>query len=193
METQTKKALGTIGKAFTNVSASMPGSKTKAVSFDDEEKEPTGTDAKKAVDSIGSTASTDQATASTQKKQASTQTEQATPEVQEQATAAASDERMKDVASRLNLTDTFAKINSYLYKYKPQIQKEYGNTKHVDGEPHVGVLAQELEANPVTQSTVKTDENGFKNVDTAQLALTLAAVVSDMAKEIKDLKNKIGA
>ncbi len=185
MNTKVETAVGNVGKMMTNIAAAMPNSSVKQVEYDKDDI-PTGTDAQKVEDSIGSTSATDQFTASTQ-------AEQAAPEVQKQTQAqAASDERMKDIAGRLNLTDTFANINSYLYKYKPEIQKEYNGEKHVDGEPHVGVLAQELEANPVTQSTVKTDENGFKNVDTAQLALTLAAVVSDMAKEIKDLKNKIG-
>lgn len=104
-----------------------------------------------------------------------------------------SDEHMKDLAGRLDLTDQFANINSYLYKYKPEAQEVYQGEAHVDGKPHVGILAQELEQNPITESTVKENPNtGYKEVDSAQLCLTLAAVVSDMAKEIKELKQKIG-
>lgn len=89
-----------------------------------------------------------------------------------------------------DITELFSEIDAYLFKYKPQIQEEYAGTLGVDDKEHVGVMAQELLSNPLTESTVNT-EGDYLTVDTDKLVMTLAAVMSDMAKEIQDIKARL--
>ena len=62
----------------------------------------------------------------------------------------------------------------------------------IDDKPHVGVMAQELEQNPVTAGTVH-DNNGVKTVDTRQLTLANTATLADIAREVEKLKANKGA
>ena len=104
--------------------------------------------------------------------------------------AGESDQRLKNILGEDAPVDEFARINAYLYKYKPEARAAYGGEKGVDDRVHVGVMAQELAENPVTESTVSEDENGFLQVDTRQLCLTLAAVVSDLSRRVLELEEQ---
>lgn len=101
--------------------------------------------------------------------------------------SALSDERMKDIQDRTDsLSKLIENIDLYDYKYTDEAQKEYpGET---DDKEKVGVMAQELEANPVTASSVKEDENGIKHVDTKQLSLQAIGLISDLSKRISELE-----
>ena len=98
---------------------------------------------------------------------------------------ALSDERMKQIKDQTtHISDLASKLNSYLFEYKPEAQEEYG----VDGKEHVGVMAQEMEKNPITASNVVEDENGIKHIDTNQQTLTNLALIADLAKRLADLE-----
>lgn len=81
----------------------------------------------------------------------------------------------------------YANLNAYLYKYKPELVKTAKGRLGMDDKEHVGVMAQELEKNPVTAGAVH-DENGIKTVDTRQLTMANTATLADIAKEIEKLK-----
>ena len=98
-----------------------------------------------------------------------------------------SDEKLKEKEKSPNLTDSMAAIDSYLFKYKPSAQSKYG----LNGDNHVGVMAQELESNPATAETVKQLDDGTKVIDAKELTSVNTAAISDMAKEIKELKQMI--
>lgn len=98
-----------------------------------------------------------------------------------------SDERMKDIQDRTDgLSKLIENIDLYDYKYTDEAQKEY--PEETDNKEKVGVMAQELEENPVTESSVKEDENGIKHVDTKQLSLQAIGLISDLSKRISELE-----
>lgn len=100
--------------------------------------------------------------------------------------------RQGDCMSNIDLTAEMAKINSYLYKYTPEAQRLYSDGENaVDNKEHVGVMAQELQGNPVTAHTVTENEDGYLTVDTRQLTLALTAVCSDLAKKVEELENTV--
>lgn len=106
-----------------------------------------------------------------------------------------SDERTKD-AKKINpekadITKEMAKIDSFIYKYKPKIQEEMNGEKGVDNKTHVGVMAQELAANPVTASAVEENEDGYLEVDPSKLVMALTAVTSDMAKKLGEIEYEL--
>ena len=121
--------------------------------------------------------------------------------------SAAPKEAVKEIASSMNDVTSdrrakiyeeaspykqYANLNSYLYKYKPEIVKKAKGKLGIDDKPHVGVMAQELEQNPVTAGTVH-DNNGVKTVDTRQLTLANTATLADIAREVEKLKANKGA
>lgn len=81
----------------------------------------------------------------------------------------------------------YANLNAYLYKYKPDLVKTARGRLGMDNKEHVGVMAQELEKNPVTAGAVH-DDNGVKTVDTRQLTMANTATLADIAKEVEKLK-----
>lgn len=98
-----------------------------------------------------------------------------------------SDERMKDLQDRTDgLSKLVENIDTYLYKYTDEAQKEY--PEETDDKEKVGVMAQELEENPVTASSVVEDEKGIKHVNTGQLALQAIGLISDLSKRISELE-----
>lgn len=102
-----------------------------------------------------------------------------------------SDERMKEIVDDAterygSLSKMIEGIDSYKFEYTPEAQKEYPN--EADGDAHIGVLAQQLEDNPVTAGSVVTDENGIKHVDTKELTLEQMAIIADMARRISTLE-----
>lgn len=89
--------------------------------------------------------------------------------------------------------DAFSKIDAYVYNYKPEVQNRMGGEKGVDGATHFGPIAQDLAKNPVTSGTVhKDDESGFLTVDTKQLTLTNTAMISQLARKVAELEEKLG-
>lgn len=90
------------------------------------------------------------------------------------------------------ILDDFARLSAIDFRYKDEAQSEYG----CDDRRHTGVIAQDLESTPSTESTVIEGPDGVKMVDTAQLTMADTAAISEMAREIKALKEmvqKLGA
>jgi len=102
-----------------------------------------------------------------------------------------SDERMKEIVDDAqnrygSLSKMIEGIDNYVYEYTDEAQNAYPG--EADGKEHIGVIAQELESNPVTAGSVVTDENGIKHVDTKELTLEQMAIIADMARRISTLE-----
>lgn len=104
---------------------------------------------------------------------------------------AESDRRLKEILGENAPVDAFAKINAYIFKYKPEAQEMYGDAKGVDDKAHVGVMAQELAENPVTSAAVEEDENGYLEIDTNKLCTALAAVCADLSRRVLALEEAL--
>ena len=102
---------------------------------------------------------------------------------------AMSDERCKELFGSTDLVDAIAGIDAYRFKYKEGAENI--NPSATPDKTHYGIMAQDLAANPVTQSAVVEDTNGFLEVDTRELALTTFAIVTQMAKKIEQLEEKL--
>ena len=103
-----------------------------------------------------------------------------------------SDCRLKELFGTDDIVELFSHINSYEFKYTPKALRLYNGTKGVDEGTNIGVMAQELEENPVTANMVVEDENGYKNIETNKLAATEAAVLADVCKRLIAIEEKLG-
>ena len=124
-------------------------------------------------------------------------TKEATEEVAEETGKAEdatiiSDCRLKELFGTDDIVKLFSHINSYEFKYTPKALRLYNGTKGVDEGTNIGVMAQELEENPVTENTVIDDENGYKNIETNKLAAAEAAVLADVCKRLIAIEEKLG-
>ena len=118
-------------------------------------------------------------------------TEEATEEVAEDGNII-SDCRLKELFGTDDIVELFSHINSYEFKYTPKALRLYNGTKGVDEGTNIGVMAQELEENPVTANMIVEDENGYKNIETNKLATTEAAVLADVCKRLIAIEEKLG-
>ena len=124
-------------------------------------------------------------------------TKEATEEVAEETgkaedAAIISDCRLKELFGTDDIVKLFSHINSYEFKYTPKALRLYNGTKGVDEGTNIGVMAQELEENPVTENTVIDDENGYKNIETNKLAAADTAVLADVCKRLIAIEEKLG-
>lgn len=106
-----------------------------------------------------------------------------------------SDEKLKNIfGERDDLISLFSKIRSYEFKYNDKAKELYKNGENnVDDDKHIGVMAQELEANPATSATVENDPaTGFKQVNTAELVMVNSAVLSELCRRIEALEKRMG-
>lgn len=103
-----------------------------------------------------------------------------------------SDERLKDIFCADDIVANFAKIKAYEFKYKPEALKLYDEENGVDNGTNVGVMAQELEKNPVTENVVNENENGHKVLDTKKLTAVNSAVLSDICKRLINIERILG-
>lgn len=108
--------------------------------------------------------------------------------------SALSDERLKELfPNSKDIVKTFSDINAYEFNYTPEALRLYEGTCGVDKGTNTGVMAQELEQNPLTENTVIEDENtGYKQIDTNKLTTTNSAVLSDVCKRLIALEQKLG-
>ena len=90
-----------------------------------------------------------------------------------------------------DLTKIFADIDTFLYKYKDDVQEAYNESGKTDDKMHVGVMAQDLQDNPITRDCVREDENGLLEVDTQRLCLTLAGIVAQLCKKVEELEARL--
>ena len=118
-------------------------------------------------------------------------TKEATEEVAEDGNII-SDCRLKELFGTDDIVKLFSHINSYEFKYTPKALRLYNGTKGVDEGTNIGVMAQELEENPVTANMIVEDENGYKNIETNKLATTEAAVLADVCKRLIAIEEKLG-
>ena len=123
--------------------------------------------------------------------EAAEKAEEATKEASEDDTSI-SDCRLKELFGTDDIVKLFSRLNSYKFKYTPEALKLYNGTKGVDEGTNIGVMAQELEENPVTANMVVEDENGYKNIQTDKLAATDAAVLADVCKRLIAIEEKLG-
>jgi hypothetical protein len=89
------------------------------------------------------------------------------------------------------IIENFSKISAIDFKYKPDAQKEYAGCCGVDNKEHIGVIAQELEANPATAGTVETNEKGDKQVNTAQLTMADTAAIAELSRRVLALEESV--
>ena len=89
-----------------------------------------------------------------------------------------------------DLLDAIADIDAYRFHYKEGADKIDPNA--TPDKEHCGVMAQDLAANDVTKSAVEQDPlSGFLEVNTKELTMTTFAIVTEMAKRIKALEEKV--
>lgn len=69
-------------------------------------------------------------------------------------------------------------VGSHVWSYTPEAQETYG----IDGEDHLGIIAQDLLKVPGLASAVKMDENGKYKVNTDYAALAALALVAALAR-----------
>ena len=103
-----------------------------------------------------------------------------------------SDERLKELFGSDDIVKLFSQLNAYEFKYTPEALKLYNGTKGVDEGTNYGVMAQELEKNPITENTVVEDENGYKNIEVGKLAAADTAVLADVCKRLLVIEEKLG-
>ena len=89
------------------------------------------------------------------------------------------------------IIDNFAKISAISFEYNDEAKSKYGQEKAVDDNQHIGVIAQELEANPITEGAVKTNENGDLEVDTRHLTFTDTAAIGELSRRVLALEDAV--
>lgn len=103
-----------------------------------------------------------------------------------------SDEQLKNKSVfNDDIIDLFSKINAYDFAYTDKAKDLYLGNKGVDNDEHVGVMAQELQQNPITDSTVEKDENGYLSIDTKELTMADTAVLSDVCKRLLQIEERL--
>ena len=89
------------------------------------------------------------------------------------------------------IIDNFAKISAISFEYNDEAKSKYGQEKAVDDNQHIGVIAQELESNPITEGAVKTNENGDLEVDTRHLTFTDTAAIGELSRRVLALEEAV--
>ena len=108
---------------------------------------------------------------------------------------AASDERLKRVfGDNEDAIKAFAKINAIKFTYNDTAHNIPGSeNKGVDNDPHFGVKAQDLAANPLTESAVSKDPiSDYLQVDTKELTMANTAIISEICKRILIIEKVLG-
>lgn len=102
-------------------------------------------------------------------------------------------ERLERLFGGDGAIDAFSKIDAYIYNYNDKAKSLYPEgDRGVDDSQHFGPMAQDLAKNPVTSGTVHQDENGYLMVDTRQLTLTNTAMISQLARKVQELEERLG-
>ena len=89
------------------------------------------------------------------------------------------------------IIDNFAKISAISFEYNDEAKSKYGQEKAVDDNQHIGVIAQELEANPITEGAVKNNENGDLEVDTRHLTFADTAAIGELSRRVLALEEAV--
>lgn len=103
-----------------------------------------------------------------------------------------SDENLKtDIDDAGGIVPLFSTIDSYLYKYKPEAQEEYAGTGMMNNDNNLGVMAQELQENPLTAPAVKKDDKGNLALDTGRLTSINTAMIAELCKKVMELEGQM--
>ena len=103
---------------------------------------------------------------------------------------ALSDERCKELFGSSDILSAIADIDAYRFRYKPGMESVDPNA--TPDKERYGVMAQDLAANEVTKSAVEEDPfSGFLKVNTKELTMTTFALVTEIAKRLKVLEEKV--
>ena len=89
------------------------------------------------------------------------------------------------------IIDNFAKISAISFKYNDKAKSKYGEERAVDDSNHIGVIAQELEKNPITEGAVKANENGDLEVDTRHLTFADTAAIAELSRRVLALEEAV--
>ena len=102
----------------------------------------------------------------------------------------ASDERLKNIfGENEDIIKIFSKINAIEFKYNDEAKEIPDAEEHgVDDDLHLGIKAQDLEKNPLTESAVSEDEHGHKMVNTDELTMANSAVISEICKRLEAIE-----
>jgi hypothetical protein len=108
--------------------------------------------------------------------------------------AGESDQRLKNIfGDDEDAIKAFAKIDAIKFVYNEKAHQIHPNGEHqVDYDPHYGVKAQDLAANPLTSSCVEKDESGYLCVNTPELTMANSAVISEICKRIEIIEKVLG-
>ena len=82
-----------------------------------------------------------------------------------------------------------AQIDSYLYKYKPEAQEEYAGTGMMNNDTNLGVIAEQMNENPLTKPAVTTDDKGNLALDGGRLSSINTAVISELCRKVMELES----
>lgn len=101
-----------------------------------------------------------------------------------------SDERCKDsVEAPKDISKCLEDIDAFLFRYKSDVQED--KPELTDDKAHLGVMAQEMEQNPILENAVDEAEDGTKVVDVKTLTMDNTALLSDLAKRFNALEDRL--
>ena len=91
-----------------------------------------------------------------------------------------------------DILDAYKNLQTITFTYKPEAA-EIDPTQDTET-VHVGLKAQDIEAQPELASAVKEDpESGYKMVDTREMTMQNAAAISEIAKKLDEIQQKINS
>lgn len=86
-----------------------------------------------------------------------------------------------------DILDAYKNLQAIVFTYKPEAA-EIDPTQDTET-VHVGLKAQDIEAQPELASAVKEDpESGYKMVDTREMTMQNAAAISEIAKKLEEIQ-----
>lgn len=84
------------------------------------------------------------------------------------------------------LLDEMSQVKPFHFTYKPEFQ-ELDDTGSIDTDEHIGVKAQDIEAQPLLNSIISENENGLKEIDIKEMTLANTAAISALINKLKEL------
>lgn len=104
---------------------------------------------------------------------------------------ALSDERCKELFGSTDLLNAIADIDAYRFHYKEGADKIDPNAD--PNRERIGILAQDLQKNPaISESVIEQDpSSGFLEVNTKELTTNNTALISELAKRLILLENRV--
>ena len=91
------------------------------------------------------------------------------------------------MVSNEEIFDALNKIDTYLYRYKDK----YVGSPTTNDKLNLGILAQELQKNPLTRSCVVEGPEGLLEIDSRFLAMTIMSLLPVFSDEITKINERI--